>query len=352
MITGIRISPSDLIVQKDGKTPFDISRLKTGQIFSAKVLRNLPGGKALMQIAGQSVPVRTELILTPGEQIRLAVTRKEDEVILKLVPHESKIPHGRPPSLVRLFSNTQTPVALSKSPAQPLSSLLEGLSLNSAKPDYDLVPRLIEKGGLLFENTLAKLAEKPIAGQQLKSVLNQLLQQDLKGSLLSQLASSGKESDIQTRVTAILDRLENFQHLNIQTSDTGRLLLPIPVLSDAAFWFGQLLIDTGQAGNQNDKDKDRILTVSFLLEMSNLGPVRADFSILKKSITGTFMLQDNDTCEFVKSMLPTLAKQLSEVGFLVRHIECIKAEADQFEPNVLVESILVDQGNKMLNIVV
>ena len=352
MIHGIRISSAKMAVQKDGTALPAIAALKNNQEVSARVLKFFPGGKALLQVAGQTVTARTGLLLTPGEELQLTVTKKSDEIILKLATPDPKISSRQTPSLRGLFSASKSDLTIPQSPNSPLDSLLHELAVKSEKPDHSFLPRLIEKGGLLFENKMTQLLQQPMAGENIKDVVNQLLHQDLKGAVFSEQMNLNNEPDIVKTIGTFLETLETFQHLNHQSAESGRYLLPIPILSESAFRFGQLLIDTGQAHDLKKEDKDKLYSISFLLDMTNLGPMRADFSILKKAITGKFLLSDADTCDYVRSQVPILKKRLADMDFQVQKIDCMTATPEKIKANALVETLVKAQDQNVLNIVV
>jgi len=113
-----------------------------------------------------------------------------------------------------------------------------------------------------------------------------------------------------------------------------------------------LLIDTG--GNKEDKDSDnpKLIRVSFLLNLTNLGAVRADFSILKKAITGRFLLENDEICEYLKSLIPELKLRFEQIEYTMGNIDCFIAEKAEIHPNVLMESLFESGDDSVLNIVI
>jgi len=186
--------------------------------------------------------------------------------------------------------------------------------------------------------------------------LNNLLTQDVKGNILQALLSSDSQNSQTTAsmksAISFMETMENFQMLNHQSSDSGRFLLPFPIFSDTAFSFGQLLIDTGDKSNTQNKDGEKLIKLSFLLSMSRLGTLRADFSILKKEITGGFLLQDDETCEYVKSMIPELKQKLESIEYHAFNIECKTAKKEEIQPGTFIEALLNAGEDRVLNVVV
>ncbi len=86
--------------------------------------------------------------------------------------------------------------------------------------------------------------------------------------------------------------------------------------------------------------------------MSRLGPLRADFSILKKKMTGRFLLKDEDTCQYVKSMIPELKTRLANIDYQVHQIECTIAKKEDIQQNRFIETLVKARDNQVLNIVI
>lgn len=330
----------------------DMPALKRNAGITAKVVNLMPDGKAVLDVNGQPVTVKTGIALNPGETIQLKVSQAGEEIVFRLMssdPETSSRPLSTP---VHFISRKAPAPGISKAGLQKLGHMLNELAVKSPKADHEFLPRLIEKSGLFFESKMSDAVQQTLTPKKMKTVLNQLLQQDLKGAVFSDMMAAGKDSDILKTLTAFVDTLENFQQINHQSSEGNRYLLPIPFLNGSAFRFGQLLIDTGQNTHSPEKDRDKVMNISFFLDMSNLGPLRADFSILKKAITGRFLLADHDTCAYVVSAIPQLEKRLETAGFEIQKIDGATAAPEQLEQNRLVESLAKTEENTVLNIVV
>ena len=352
MISGIRVSASDVVIQKDDLTSKQGLGLKQNHVVSAKVINLLPGGKAVLEVDGQLLTARTGVLLKPGEQLTLKVAQTADEIVLRLMAPGSQKGGGHLSSLVRFLSEKMPIPDIQKNRLPSAGHLLNRLAIKSAKADYHFLPRLLEEGGLMLETKLSGAVQQKGTGQGFNAMVNQLLQHDLKGAFFSDLATAGKDPAVMKMIRTTIDAIENFQQLNHQSSETGRIILPIPVLSESAFRFGQLLMDLGTEQHQQKEDGGRVVHISFLLEMSNLGPLRADFSILKKAITGVFLLSDKDTCDYVRSALPDLKKRLASIDFTVQKIDCKTVAPHFMEQHNFLETLLAEQDSGMLNIVV
>ncbi|MCP3941191.1 MAG: flagellar hook-length control protein FliK [Desulfobacteraceae bacterium] len=352
MISKIHISSPGLILQKESGKDISSPVFTKNQLVSAKVLSLLPHGKAQLLINGQQVVAKTGLLLKPGEELELKVVEQKDSVLLKLL--EPSQPMGRKQlvPLIRFLSKNNALSDLARTKIPDVTNILQETALQSGKRDDSFLPRLIEKNGLLWENKMASLLD--VRGQDaVRAGLDQLLKQDLKGVLLNQLAlATTKGGALEKVVKGFSDTLENFQLLNTHTSESGRYLMPFPVFVGSDLSFGQLLIDTGENKEDQNKDNPKVVRVSFLLNMTNMGPVRADFSILKKAITGRFLLENDEIRDYVKSMIPELKIKFEQIEYAVGNIDCMTAVPEDIEPNVLMESLFKDENDSVLNIVI
>ena len=360
MISKIHISPPEMMIQKEIGKLAGTPVFKKNQVVSAKVVSLLSHGKALLSIEGQKLIAKTGLLLNQGEELQLKVVQQKDMVLLKLV--EPMQPAGTKQlfSLIRFLSENNALSDIARTKLPDLKNILHETALKSGKRDESFLPRLVENNGMMWEKKLDSLLK--MAGKEnYKSILDQFLKQgvkhDLKGAILNQLSvnmsgnMSGSDSQ-QKIVTGFLETLENFQLLNTQTSESGRYLLPFPVFAGSGFSFGQLFIDTGDKKEDRNHDNQKVIRVSFLLNMTNMGPVRADFSILKKGITGRFLLENDDVRDYVKSMVPELETRFKRIKYKVGTIDCLTAAKEEVQPNVLMESLFKNEDDSVFNIVI
>lgn len=367
MIKGIHISTSEMVVQKSD-APKKLSNFIKGRILQAKVLDWSPEGNAQLLINGRKISARTPMMLKPGQEVELKVIQEKDAVILKVVSPVQKMSAPRISSLINFFSKNGSITDITGSRLENVRDLLYDIALKSGETEKDFLPRLIEKSGLMWEKKVSTAFQTDKPANVMKVGLTQLLKNDLKAGILTEATDPGTVDQGTGRgqghtesaayrasgVSAVfLETLESFQLLNQNTSDSGRFLLPFPVFSDNTFQFGQLLIDTGGKSSSRDKEKEnRLIRISFFLNMTQLGPMRADFSVLKNGINGRFLLQDADTCDYVKSTLPELENRLLTIDYQVGQIECVVAQKEDIQDSTLIESLLKADDDQVLNIVV
>lgn len=353
MITGIHVSSSEMVIHKEDDKKNTLSGFRKNRVISAKVLKLLPRGNAQLLVNGQKVVAKTALLMKPGEEVQLKVLSQKDDIILKLMGPVQKMTTRQISSLVGFFSKNESMPDPTGIKIKNVKALLYDMALKSDDPDKTFLPKLIEKSGLVWEKKVARALLGNTISSDMKDKLDMLLKQDIKGNILKELsgADPGKFETLKT-AAAFSETLENFQVLNHNNSDSGRFLLPFPIFSESSFSFGQLLIDTGDKTKKDAKDADKLIQLSFLLDMSRLGPLRADFSILKKKMTGRFLLKDEDTCKYVESMLPELKTRLAGIDYQVHQITCVTAEKKDIQHSSLIETLVKARDDQVLNIVI
>jgi hypothetical protein len=352
MISKIHISPPEIKIQKEVGKAIGTAVFKKDQVVSAKVLTLLTPGKASLLINGQKVIAKTGLLLNPGEELKLRVANEKDLTLVKLQDPSKPLGVKQLVAMVRSLSKNNALADIARTKIPVLKDILQETALKSAKRDDSFLPRLIENSGLTLEKKMGSIVK--MQGQQTLDLnLAQLGKQDFKGAILNQLAQavSGGEG-LEKTLTAVLDTLESFQLLNTQTSESGRYLLPFPVFEGSNLSFGQLLIDTGDKKEDKNKDNPKVMRISFLLSMTNLGAVRADFSILKKAITGRFLLETDGVCQYMKTMIPELKLRFEQLEYTMGSIDCLTAAKADVHSNVLMESLFENGDDSVLNIVI
>lgn len=354
MISGIHLSSSEVLISRGQGKAQAIPLFVKDQIVPAKVLDVLSQGNARLLINNRVLTAKTDMLLRPGEEIRLKVLDEKDSVILKLVGPVQKITLSQISSLIRFFSGKESAMDISRMNMQGMKDLLFDISLKSGDANSDFLPDLMEKIGLNFEHKLTGLFDMQGSSKDIQQALSLLFKQNLKALIQKELFLAGPDQPVGNDMAASLSELlENLQILNHQGGEAGRYLLPLPVFSGDIFRFGQLFIDTGgKSGSEPESPSDRLIQVSFLLDMSHLGPLRADFSILKKEISGRFFFKDQDICHYVQSMLPDLRERLEKRDYSVREIRCFSDEKTGLEPFNLIERLLKAGSDRVLNIVI
>nr|WP_321402433.1 flagellar hook-length control protein FliK [uncultured Desulfobacter sp.] len=365
------------------------SSIQPGRTVAAKVVDVTAQNRVELLVGNQKLMVSTQLPLTRGMDIPMKVVRSQDGIVLKPLPNPSAsiatetagsaAGSGRATSAVSTTLSDSPPRPPTEKPFQAtsfqsfspakiflglgalsqlrepvLNDILMTLALKSDVRDDQFLPKIIENMGLSFEKKIAdglgQAPDKKRAAQEVK----QLVAQDLKAAALS---LTGMQSDPgkSTELKHISDALDNFAQLNVKSGDGGqnqdgsRFLLPFPVWREDGFDFGQIMLDMGKTGPADTK---KIRSISFLLNMTALGPLRADFSILEKTITGRFLLENQETCDYLTPKVSQLRQRLSKIGYKAGNIDCQVARPEQIAPTSLMFSMKPPGEVQGFNIVV
>lgn len=370
-IPPILISSSEVVLEQKPQGKSLLAHLAVGQKVAAKVLEVVSDRQALLLIDGQRVNAKTFLPLQTGQTVLLRVDRTGSRQVFKFDGlaegggPERSLPLG-------LFGKSQPYEMLSRllnelpelmeeggdsGPARHLKALrtlVSSFSLKSdAPPSHDSLKRLLEGSGLLWESKLAVLASK--GEPPTPAAIQRLVAGDLKALVLQLLsdprASSGRET-VTDQFKGVLEGLEHHQLLNQHLLENeGRYLLPLLLAGQPTLQFGQLLLGLGDREN-GAAPEERMVTVSFLLTLSNLGALRADVSILKNRLSGAFGVADEAARDLILRYLPELRQKLRKHGFEVCDITCRVLEPEQFSKMSLVTQAMEASDNGFFNLVV
>lgn len=344
-------------------------RLKKGQIIEARVDQVVSQRHARLIIQGKSVSARTHLPLQPGQKILLRVTRAGAQPEFQIVETKEgewfKFPSNAlkmmgksgPYSILSRLLKTlsdSNPAKIDASGAEAfkrLEHLLKSMKDPSGHPDRNTVKSFISKSGLTWENKLLSmlLSEKSLP----KEVVQRLIAGDLKAlSMAATQNSADEDGGWVTEIRAYLDSLERLQLLNSQVSkESGRYLIPLPTSFDENIRFGQMLIDLGKESGADADKKNRVVRVSLLLEMSNLGHLQVDLSILENSITGMLSVENETVHTLIRAHIPELTEKLQKSGFHVYDISCCQVNPQTLSTASLTDRLMGD-CNGLLSIII
>jgi len=234
-----------------------------------------------------------------------------------------------------------------------LETLLDSVSLKPDKiPDDESLKAIVRSTGLMWESRV-KSRLGASKGSQVPLEMENFINSDIK-SLAMKLVSvmEGEDRTVANTLRSFVDGLEKMQLLNRHSFDeSGRYLLPLPFFSDETLKFGQLLVDLDRDASRPDDKKSRAVRVAFILEMSNLGHLKADFAIFKKSVSGTFGVENVEVQEFIQGLLSGLTETLAEKGYIVKKIGCEVISSGELAGTSLTDMVM-DNTDGLLNIVV
>jgi hypothetical protein len=330
-------------------------KLRTNEIFEGKVLKLLGSGNALLLIKGEKVIAQAHVPLSEGIVLALKVQETSPTPILKLLGvrlsgsnaiNISVILSAMKDNIWKLLREDTYHDSLQQAERQQIRELIDDLSKRLFfKSGSDILKTLIEKSGLTWESKILKASmNKTISGDD----LSKLIGGDLKG-LASRLLGLNQEEGALLR--KFVSTIENLQLLNqMGLHQERKIFLPIPIqFPDGLFSLGQLLIhlprkEKDECGKQsNDKN---LFNVTFILDLSNLGPVRVDLAIKGERIEGRFLSAKEKTKSLIEKNLISFIFNLKEMGFTINRMECHLKESSVISQS-LVKEIVNEEFNNI-----
>ncbi len=352
MILETHMGKSEIVLPRSGTAgsqPLPVFKKNT--VLTARVMGQPPGpGQARLMINGQELVVKTDLSLAPGQDLQLRVSQATDTVVLKPVgPMDTPASPGLG-RLLTFFAKETGIQDMFKADDPSLPAALGRTALKSDKAEPGFLPKLLETGGLLLEKKLSAFIRDGKL-DVLEKNFSAILEQDTKGGAMKLAGESVAKGGQNSPAAVLLDTIENLQIMNSQ-ADSGRYLLAFPVLEDSGFNFGQIYFDLGGKKEARDGKEEKNIKVSFLLDMTRLGRVRADFSILDRAVSGRFLLETEDICSFTQSRISDLGSRLEKIGYHLINIDCQVAQKNELAPYVFMESMQEKQPDRVVNIVI
>lgn len=365
----ILVSSSDLVVESKAGIEPGRPHFKANQTIKARVAEVLPSRRVTLIIQGQKVSAKTYVPLKPGEKVLLKVSKAGAHPIFKLMEvkgdglrnlsrellHilEKAGPYGR---LATVLANIDIPYP-NGNPSHRVAilgrmeKLVKALSLRSSKANPDFLRSLIKGSGLAWERRLSR--EMKSNDSTLIGRLKSLADGDLKALAMRGVAGRHPDGDEVTRnIQTFLEGLEKLQILNrFASEESGRVWLPVPVWLAEEWKFGQLLLDWGRKDKAENRPENRLVKLSFLLEMSNMGNVRGDFALFKNVVNGSFSVGDQDIRLLVEENIADLIEKLNQLGFEVQNIGCQVVSAETLASASLMDQIF-DRDQVGLNLVI
>lgn len=345
--------------------------LQKNEVVEGRVLDSISPHDAVLLIKGKKVRVRTLFPLQKGDVSLFKVEQVVPQKVLRMVSLNRSVGDGP----ISLLANTSGSSSLYKSILKlfnlfassglsatdkkmtaiisDLETLMTRIALKSSvNSGSDFLKTLVDSSGLTWEHKLKQLFSNKTFSS---SDINLLLKSDLKG-LTMKLLQGWKAFDAVSKgeIQRFVDSLEQLQILNhTALEEKGKLFFSFPIQWNNLFSFGQLLIGlpkNSEKDNTKEEGED-IIRISFLLQMSQLGPLRADMSILDKTIRGRFLVADPQVQSFINKHIPELKARFLRLGFFVHEFLCALEEIEVLESASLVEE-LINREERFLSLVV
>ena len=316
------------------------------EIVNGTVLKSYSARSALILIKGEAVHVKTHIPLKAGAIITLKADKITPETVLKLMAPDvsgtekikiSNILLAMKENLWKIIHEKTIDSDLIREDKSRIYELMRDIfSRIYEETTAILLKNVINKTGLNWESSLAKMYQNKNIS---KDSLDRSVENDLKGLLTKVLMQTDDDDIHLKRMQTVIKSIQLLnQHILKQD---GKIFLPIPIqYPDGFYAIGQLLLHFTpweQEISRNTAVDDRIYKISFVIELSQLGPIRADFVIQAKRIDGLFLIAEQQTKDVVESALPKLVNVLQEKGYSIDAIKCILESHDIINRSLLNE---------------
>jgi len=324
------------------------------EIIKGKVLKVLDSETAILLINGRSYTAGTMIALKAGDFLEMKV--KELLPVPVLTP--VGIQHDRPgvsniSVILSALKENLWKLVYEKISVGP-DSITEAALWNQIAKDLpekllndgssESLRKMIENTGIFWEAKLKNASgQKSIDGNQIRH----LIDSDLKGSLLRLISETGGEDLDSLRLLSAMKNIQILDRLGFEQD--RKIFLPIPVLlPDGHFIIIQLLFQfpfKEKDVNENSIGEKHSLKISVLLELSKLGPIRADFTIKGKMVEGVFKIAVPETLKLVESGIPAFVKSLEDKELKIQHIGCMLKKPEIVTQPLLLEIIQTTDNN-------
>ncbi len=347
-VSSLPFSKLKISFPSDEKSKIPLAFLKN-EIIKGKVIKTLTSQNALLSIKGRTVLAQSNSPLKEGTVVSLKVVNTAPMPTLNL--HGTPLANSAGANMGQIFSALEENIweSVMKKVVEPGFPKTEGTHIKRVlnelsrdlllKPKPDLLKALIDKLGLRWE---AKLRNLLISKQVESSSVENLIKGDLKGLGARSIALTQEEEGFLNRFITTLDNIQLLNRLGLDQKQ--KIFLPVPMhFQDGFFTVGQLLIQLPQKESykeENQRTEKAFFKVTFLLQMSTLGPLRADLTLSGKTINARIWLTKEDTKVLMEKNLPSLIDNLRQHGFLINRIECQLRDKEQVRQSLIKEMIL------------
>jgi len=300
--------------------------LRDGRVLAAEVLS--PGGEGtlLLAIGRHVIPAESDLRLDPGARLLVRVEEGLDGVVLKIVAPagdeeesllsalRSVVGEERP--LGELLGELARGLRGAPERAQlppEVRSLAQALEALVAHPDGDAgaLRTLLATLGLGHESALARLADARGGREELER-----LRGDLKALLLrahAALAEPGAHGELREALGRALAGLEAEQLLNLARERAGEpLVLSFPFPDGEGWTTARLAVPPRREGDAaSAADDEQPFRLSLGLELSKLGPLRADLALTRGQLSLRLLVTRAETVARIAPALAGLRERLA-----------------------------------------
>ena len=350
------VPSSTISLQPDSNTSI-YPNLSENEIVKGKVLKSISLKNVMLLIKGQRVMAKTHMPLREGSVISLKVEEVHPNPVLKLLGtingniekiNTSIILTGLKKNIWKTIIDNIDHYILPDNDKIMFKELVDDISKKLfLKPNPDLLRELFDKSGIGWEAKLRNIITSKTYYS--KASINELITGDLKGLGSKMLSLMEGKSDIFEKFVSTIKNVQLLNQLGLEQE--RKIFIPIPLqFPDNLFTMGQLLIHLKDKEKDNGKEKVKnFFKISFLLEMSNLGPLRADLVVRKKQINGRFLIVEEKAKIIIEKQLPTLIKTLEKKGFNIPNFECHVKKPSEIKDSLIKE--IINEENHSINFV-
>jgi hypothetical protein len=340
-------------LQPDNNSSFHTD-FSQNEIVEGRVLKSFSLKNVMLLIKGQKIMARTYMPLREGSVISLKVEKVNPNPVLKLIGaisentetiNTSMLFNGLNKNIWKTVIENIDNYILPDNYKKLFKELIDDISTKLfQKSNPDLLRELFDKSGIEWEAKLRRIITSK--AYYSKENINELIKGDLKGLGSKILSLMEEQNDLINGLVSTIKNVQLLNHLGLEQE--GKIFIPIPIqFPDNLFTMGQLLIHLNknkEKDNGKAKGKD-FYKISFLLEMSNLGPLRADLVIRKKQISGRFLIVEENAKIIIEKQLPSLIKALETKGFDIPNFECHVKQPFEVKDSLIKEIINEENHN-------
>lgn len=312
-----------------------------GEILEGKIVKRISESLFLIELKGKRLSAQTSLSLKEGMKVNLKVLKLHPLPLLKILNNFGKEFKPNIGRIISLIKSNPWKMAQSKlsesyhlrSEEENLKGILETVGRKLyEKPDSRLLKKIIDKMGFSHE---AKIKELSF----MNSSQGYLTENNVK-ELTLRLIEKGHDSG--GAYKAIMELVQNTQLLNIISLKRDSIIYFLfPMFVQDNYELAELLIDKG---NRTKKKKKQI-NILFLLNMSRLGPIKAELTVIDRKIRCFFYVINEVVKGIIDRESGELRDNFVEIGFKPEIIKTYVLEEPHISKPLIFHLLREDESN-------